>query len=83
MNFDGHADIRLVESRAAGPTLPCLHWLYEPASGRFVASPALNDLGGQAARQTVNGFCAKKAVAGPNTNRLGDWLAGSAARMRE
>ncbi len=55
----------------------------EPASGRFVASPALNDLGGQAARQTVNGFCAKKAVAGPNTNRLGDWLAGSAARMRE
>jgi len=45
MNFDGYGDIRLVESRAAGPTLPCLHWLYDPASGRFVASPALNDLG--------------------------------------
>ena len=45
MNFDGYADVRLVESRAAGPTLPRLHWLYDPASGRFMASPALNDLG--------------------------------------
>lgn len=45
MNFDGYADIRLVESRPAGPQLPWLHWLYDPASGRFVASPALNDLG--------------------------------------
>jgi hypothetical protein len=45
MNFDGYADIRLVESRPAGPTLPWLHWLYDPASGRFVASPALNELG--------------------------------------
>jgi hypothetical protein len=45
MNFDGYADIRLVESRPAGPNLPRLHWLYDPASGRFVSSPALNDLG--------------------------------------
>lgn len=45
MNFDGYADIRLVESRSAGATLPRLHWLYDPASGKFVASTALNDLG--------------------------------------
>ena len=45
MNFDGYADIRLVESRPAGPTLPFLHWLYDPASGRFVANLALNELG--------------------------------------
>jgi len=46
MNFDGYADIRLVEFRPAGPDLPWLHWLYDPASGRFVPSQSLNDLGG-------------------------------------
>jgi len=45
LNFDGYADIRLVESLPAGPHLPYLHWLYDRASGRFVSSPALNDLG--------------------------------------
>ena len=44
MNFDGYADIRLVESRPAGPNLPYLNWLYEPASGRFVESRALNQI---------------------------------------
>jgi hypothetical protein len=46
MNFDGYADIRLIESRPAGPNLPWLHWLYDPASGRFLPSQSLNDLGG-------------------------------------
>ena len=58
LNFDGYADIRLVESRPAGPNLPCLHWLYDPASGQFVASAALNDLGSPrpdaAARELVS-----------------------------
>ena len=58
MNFDGYADIRLVESRPAGPNLPYLHWLYDPASGRFVACAALNDLGSPrpdaAARELVS-----------------------------
>jgi hypothetical protein len=44
LDFDGHLDLRLVEARAAGPQWPRLHWLYVPASGRFVASPALDEL---------------------------------------
>ena len=32
--------------------------------------------------QTVNGFCFTKAAAWPSTNRFGDWLRGSPARMR-
>jgi hypothetical protein len=44
MNFDGLADMRLIEARPAGPNTPYLNWLYEPASGQFVASPALNEL---------------------------------------
>lgn len=42
MNFDGQLDLRLIEARPAGPDLPYLNWLYEPASGRYVASPALD-----------------------------------------
>lgn len=42
MNFDGYADIRLIEHRTAGPNVPYLNWLYDPASGRFVESPALD-----------------------------------------
>lgn len=42
MNFDGYGDIRLVEFQPAGPNVPYLHWLFEPASGRFIESPALN-----------------------------------------
>ncbi|MEO6662506.1 MAG: hypothetical protein ABIN96_04885 [Rubrivivax sp.] len=44
MNFDGFADLRIIESRPAGPTLPYRNWLFDPASGRFVASPALDAL---------------------------------------
>ncbi|MGB7950314.1 MAG: hypothetical protein WCH75_21715, partial [Candidatus Binatia bacterium] len=42
MNFDGYGDIRLVESRPAGPNIPYLNWLFDPGSGRFVESRALN-----------------------------------------
>ncbi len=42
MNFDGYTDVRLIESRPAGPNLPYLNWLYDPASGKFVESAALN-----------------------------------------
>ena len=42
MNFDGYQDIRLVESQPAGPNVPYVNWLFDPASGRFAASPALN-----------------------------------------
>ncbi len=44
MNFDGYGDIRIVQSRPAGPNVPYLNWLFDPASGKFVASPALNDI---------------------------------------
>lgn len=44
MNFDGHADLRLIEFRAAGPNTPWRHWLFDPAAGQFVASPALDAL---------------------------------------
>ena len=44
MNFDGHPDLRLMEFRSAGPNTPWLNWLYDPAQGRFVASPALDAL---------------------------------------
>lgn len=44
MNFDGYGDIRLVERRPAGPNVPYLNWLYDPASGRFVENRALNEI---------------------------------------
>jgi hypothetical protein len=45
LNFDGHADIRLIESQPAGPNVPYRHWLYQPATGLFVAATALDALG--------------------------------------
>lgn len=42
MNFDGYADIRLVEARPAGPDVPYLNWLFEPAAGVFRSSPELD-----------------------------------------
>ncbi len=44
MNFDGYADLRLIESRPVGPNVPYLNWLYEPSTGHFVSSTALNEL---------------------------------------
>lgn len=42
LDFDGYADLRLIERRPAGPNVIFRHWLYEPKSGRFVAKPALD-----------------------------------------
>jgi hypothetical protein len=42
MNFDGYGDVRLIELQPAGPNVPYLNWLFDPASGRFVESRALN-----------------------------------------
>lgn len=44
MNFDGYGDIRLIELQPAGPNVPYLNWLFDPASGRFVESRALNEI---------------------------------------
>lgn len=44
MNFDGYQDIRLIESQPAGPNTPYLNWLFDPTSGRFVESRALNEI---------------------------------------
>lgn len=44
MNFDGYVDLRLIEFAPAGPNVPYRNWLYEPARGRFAASPDLDEL---------------------------------------
>lgn len=44
MDFDGHPDLRLMVFRAAGPNTPWLHWRFDPALARFVASAALDAL---------------------------------------
>lgn len=44
MNFDGYLDIRLIEFQPAGPNTPYLNWLFDPATGRFVESRALNEI---------------------------------------
>lgn len=44
MNFDGYADLRLMQFRAAGPNVPYLNWLFDPASRQFVRSPALDEI---------------------------------------
>lgn len=46
LDFDGFADLRLVESRAAGPDLPYRNWRYDAATRRFVASPELDAMPG-------------------------------------
>ena len=44
MNFDGYGDIRLIEFLPAGPNVPYLNWLFDPATGRFVSSPELDEI---------------------------------------
>ena len=44
MNFDGYRDIRIVEFLPAGPNVPYRNWLFDPTSGRFVGSPALDEI---------------------------------------
>jgi len=44
LDFDGMPDMRVVESMPAGPNVPYRNWRYDRASGRFVASPELDEL---------------------------------------
>ena len=46
LDFDGFADLRIVESQAAGPGLPYRNWRYDTATRRFVAAPELDPLPG-------------------------------------
>ncbi len=44
MNFDGYGDLRLVQSRSAGPNTPYLNWLFDPVRRAFVESRELNEI---------------------------------------
>ena len=44
MNFDGFSDMRIVQSRSAGPNVSYLNWVYDPESGKFAENRALNDI---------------------------------------
>lgn len=46
LDFDGFADLRLVDSQPAGPDLTYRNWRYDAATRRFVASPELDALPG-------------------------------------
>ena len=43
LNFDGYGDV-MIELQPARPNVPYLNWLFDPASGRFVESRALNEI---------------------------------------
>lgn len=40
VNFDGYADLRLMEYLPGGANVPYYFWLYEPSSGQFRSAPA-------------------------------------------
>lgn len=40
VNCDGHRDIMLMEFLPAGPNVPYLYWIYNPASDRFECRPS-------------------------------------------
>jgi hypothetical protein len=40
MNFDGHPDLMIAQTLPAAPNIPYDMWLYDTASGKFVAAPA-------------------------------------------
>lgn len=44
LDFDGTADIRVIDVRPAGPNVTYVNWLYDQASGQFVRSAALDAL---------------------------------------
>lgn len=45
MNFDDYGDLRIVEFPPAGPNVPYLNWLFDPASARFVRAAELDAIG--------------------------------------
>lgn len=42
MNFDDYGDLRIVAFSPAGPNIPYLNWLFDPASARFVRAAGLD-----------------------------------------
>jgi hypothetical protein len=44
MNFDGYADLRIIELRSAGPNTAYLNWLFDPATQKFLESRELNEI---------------------------------------
>ena len=46
LNFDGYADLRMMEAPSAGPNTSYMNWLFDPVSERFVPIPALDQLPG-------------------------------------
>ena len=40
MDFDGHHDLMIAQTLPAAPNIPYDMWLYDTASGKFVAAPA-------------------------------------------
>lgn len=44
LDFDGYADLRLMQAPGAGPNTNYLNWLFDSRTRKFVASPTLDDL---------------------------------------
>jgi hypothetical protein len=44
MNFDGYADIRLLQFLPAAPNLPYYYWTYDPTTQRFQRQKALEEI---------------------------------------
>ncbi|GEM_PF-1751314 len=44
VNFDGYKDIRLMELLPAGPNVPFIYWLFDPASKKFSYHAELSEL---------------------------------------
>ncbi len=44
MNFDGYGDLRVVEFLPAGPNVPYINWLFDPASAHFVRAMEFDEV---------------------------------------
>lgn len=59
LNFDGWRDMRLIAFVPAGPNLPYLTWLWDPAAERFVRTETLDEIANATPlpdRQEIMGF---------------------------
>jgi LysM repeat protein len=44
MNYDGNDDFRILRDLPAGPNIPYLYYIYDPAARRFIYNPAYEDI---------------------------------------
>jgi uncharacterized repeat protein (TIGR01451 family) len=44
MNYDGNDDFRIVRNVPAGPNIPYLYYIYDPATRQFIYNPAYEDI---------------------------------------